>query len=42
MSSPRSIKKYYRALGAAVRDSGAQTDFSSIFSVKGKGFERAS
>jgi len=40
--SLRSIKKDYRALGAAVRNSGAQTDFSSVFPVKGKGFERAS
>jgi len=41
-SSLRSIKKDYRALGAAVRDSGAQVVFSSTLPVKGKGFERAS
>ena len=40
-SSLRSIKKDYRALGAAVRDSGVQVFFSSIVLVKGKGFERA-
>ena len=39
-SSLRSIKKDYRALGAAVRDSGAQVVFSSILPVKGQGFER--
>ena len=36
----RSIKKDYRALGAAVRDSGAPVVFSSVLPVKG--FERAS
>jgi len=40
-SSLRSIKKDYRALGAAVRDSGLQIDFSLISPVKGKGFQRA-
>ena len=42
MGSLRSIQKDHRALGAAVRDSGAQVVFSSILVVKGKGFERAS
>lgn len=41
-SSLRSIKEYYRALGAAVKDSGAQVVFSSVLLVKGKGLERAS
>ena len=41
-SSLRTIKKDYRALGAAVRDSGVQVVFSSVLPVKGKGFERAS
>ena len=41
-SSLRNIKKDYRALGAVVRDSGAQVVFSSVLLVKGKGFERAS
>lgn len=40
-SNLRSIRKEYRALGAAVRDSGPQGDFSSILLVTGKGFERA-
>jgi len=41
-SSLRSIKKDYRALGMAVRDSGAQAVFSSVLPVEGKGFECAS
>ena len=41
-SSLRSIKKDYRALGVAIRDSGAQVVFSSILPVKGKRSERAS
>lgn len=40
-NSLRSIKNY-RDLGAAVRDSGRKVVFSSILSVKGRGFERAS
>ena len=40
-SSLRSIKRDYRALGAAVRDSGAQVVSSSVLLVKGKGIERA-
>jgi len=42
MSRLRNTKKDYRALGAAVRHSGAQTDFSSVLPVEGKWFERAS
>ena len=38
----RTNKKDYRALGAVVRDLGAQVAFPSILAVKGKGFERAS
>ena len=38
----RSIKRDYRDLGEAVRDSGVQVDFSSILPVKEKGSERAS
>ncbi|PKU38376.1 hypothetical protein llap_11321 [Limosa lapponica baueri] len=41
-SSLRIIKKDYRALEVAVKDSGAQIVFSSILPVKGKGFDRAS
>lgn len=42
-SSLSSIRKDYRALAAAVAAvSGAQVVISSIFLVKGKGFERAS
>jgi len=41
-TSERSVKKDYRALGAEVRDSGAQVFFSSILPVIGKGFEKAS
>ena len=37
-SSLRSVKKDYRALGAAVRDSGAQVVFSSIL-PKGRGLK---
>lgn len=40
--SLRGIKKDYRALGAAVNDSGVQVAFSSLLPVKGKGFERVS
>lgn len=40
--SLRGIKKDYRALRAAVNDSGVQVAFSSLLPVKGKGFERAS
>lgn len=39
-SSLRSMKRDYRALGAAVRDSGVQVVFSSGLLVKGKGIER--
>jgi len=38
--SSLSIKKDYRVLGVAVRDSGARVVFSSTLPVKGKGFER--
>jgi len=41
-SSLRSINKDYRALGATLRDSGAQVVFSSVLLVKGKGSERGS
>jgi len=41
-NSLRSIKKDYRALGAAVKDFGAQVVSSSILAIKGKGLERAS
>jgi len=40
-SSLRSMKKDYRALGAVMRDSGAQVVFSSVLPVKGRGLERA-
>jgi len=41
-SSLKSIKREYRAPGVAVTDSGVQVVFSSVFPVKGNGFERAS
>ena len=41
-SSLRSIKKDYRALEVAMRDSTERVVFSSVLQVNGKGFERES
>lgn len=40
VSNPKNIKKYYKDLGAAVKNSGAQEVFLSILQVKGMGRER--